>query len=289
MPQAWSCLCLLTTGACRAEPRPCSCLASLHAAAAAAAPVWHPGGAHSTGCLLTGCCCTRVRVSLQVATEAEAVEAFREAQRLSDHFVFIEVIVHKADAAPASRALRQGFMAHHFAAIPGYKHLNLGASLAGGGSSLTAGGCHEERCASVGPALPGPGGECGVNCSSAGAGGTGGGGGVLGPAHGAAAVAAAEAAGGGPVGSGGSGGVTSGVGGGVLDALGEARQAVMMGRMHHAAGSSTCLVAVADGQDAAEAAGSAGGAAPGVGGGVKRQGSRLGLPHAKRLEAEESE
>lgn len=231
-------------------------------------------------------------VSLQVATEAEAVEAFREAQRLSDHFVFIEVIVHKADAAPASGALRQGFMAHHFAAIPGYKHLNLaGASLAGGGSSLTAGGCHEERCASVGPAvLPGPGGARGVNCSSAGGGGgTGGGVSVLGPVHGAAAVAAAEAAGGGPVGSGVSGGVTSGVGGGVLDALGEARRAVMMGRMRHAAGSSTCLVAVADGQDAAEAAGSAGGAAPGVGGGVKRQGSRLALPHAKRLEAEESE
>jgi hypothetical protein len=230
---------------------------------------------------------------MQVATEEQAIEAFREARRLSDHFVFIEVIVHKADAAPASGALRQGFMAHHFAAIPGYKHLNLGASLAGGGgsSSLTAGGCHhDERCASVGPAAGARGG--GVNNSVGGAGSVGGGV-VLGEGQGgSAAIAAADTAGGGgPAGSGGSGGVTSGIGDGVLEALGEARGPVLMSKMHHAAaGSSTCLVAVGEGGlPAAEAAGSTGGAAPGVGGGVKRQGSRLGLPPAKRPEAEGSE
>lgn len=204
---------------------------------------------------------TVVFVASQVTNEAEAAEAFREAKRLSDHFIFIELIVDKRDAAPASAALRQGFMAHHFSSIPGYKNLNLGASLANGGSSLTAG---HDRCASVGAEV-GRGGEA-VRASSPSGGSSGAG--VIGAAAGQPAV------------SGGNVGVISGVGGGVLGALEEAKG------MHHAAGSSTCLVAVGEAHLADPAdAGSVDGAGAGAkGGGVKRKASRLGLLPAKRHE-----
>jgi hypothetical protein len=182
---------------------------------------------------------------LQVGSEAEAVEAFKEAKRLSDHFIFIEILVDKRDAAPASAALRQGFMARHFSSISGYKHLNLGASLAGGSDSLTAG---HDGCASVGAHIGAA--RSGSPTSVGGA--------VLG---GALAVGAAVSA----------------CEGRVLGGAGEARG------MHHAAGSSTCLVAVGE----AHLAASAGAQGVGAEGGVKH--SRLGLVPAKRAAEGEAE
>jgi hypothetical protein len=183
---------------------------------------------------------------LQVTTAAEAAAAFREAAQLSDHFIFIEVIVDKRDAAPASAALRQGFMARHFSPISGYKHLNLGASLAAD-SSLTAaaaaagGGSGHDGCASVG-----------------------------------AAAAAGEGAGGG---AGGNGGVTSGMREHVSTGPGPAAG------LHPFAGSSTCLVAEGEGEVGrmSPAGGLSPGAGAVVEEGNRQRGSsRLGLVPAKR-------
>lgn len=185
-----------------------------------------------------------------MASEAEAVEAFKEAMQLSDHFIFIEVLVDKRDAAPASAALRQGFKARHFSSISGYKHLNLGASLADGSDSLTAG---HDGCVSVGA--------------------------PMGAARGGSPTSVGGTALGGGLASAGGhgvsvGGATSVFEGGVLCGAGEVRG------MHHAAGSSTCLVAVGEAH-----------LAEGVGaeGAVKRRGSRLGLVPAKRAAEGEPE
>lgn len=188
-----------------------------------------------------------------MTTEAKAAAAFREAVQLSDHFVFIEVIVDKRDASPASAALRQGFMARHFSPISGYKHLNLGASLAAD-SSLTAadgggGGSRHDGCASVG-----------------------------------AAAVTGEGVG---DGTGGNGGATSGMRQHVSTGLGPAAG------LHPFAGSSTCLAAegAAEVGRVSPVAGlltGAGVAGSGVAGAAgderfrQRGGSRPGLVPAKR-------
>jgi hypothetical protein len=185
-----------------------------------------------------------------VTTGEEAAAAFREAAQLSDHFVFIEVIVDKRDAAPASATLRQGFMAHHFSTIPGYKHLKLGVSLAAD-SSLTA------------------------------AGGSGGGGGGCASVGGAAAVAGEG------VGNGGNRGSTSGMTGVVMAEVGPAvgmhafagsstcllaQDEGGPGRMSPAAGPASGIGVMGGG--VAEAAGD--------GGHRQKGGSRMGLVPAKR-------
>eukprot|EP00775_Hariotina_reticulata_P008717 gene8717-8898_t len=50
----------------------------------------------------------------KVRTETEAVAAIAEAKELPDHFIFIEVIVDKRDAAPCAGAMREAFLNHHF-------------------------------------------------------------------------------------------------------------------------------------------------------------------------------
>lgn len=212
----------------------------------------------------------------QVACEADVVSALQEARALRDHFIFIEVLVDRRDAAPAAAALRQGFMARHFSSIPGYRHLNLGASLAHG-SSLTAG---HDGCASV-------------RTEATGAGNSGG-------------VAGASPAPSGAEGGGLGGGSGSGLGADPLERRGHTRlvgggaEAVSSGMGHavgaglarvqgmpQTAGSSTCLVAVGEAHLAGAPA-TTGVAARVSGGAVEGEGtrqrgsSRLGLVPAKR-------
>jgi hypothetical protein len=51
---------------------------------------------------------------MQVRTKAEAVAAIAEAKALSDHFIFMEVIVDKRDAAPCAGMMRAAFLKNHF-------------------------------------------------------------------------------------------------------------------------------------------------------------------------------
>ncbi len=51
---------------------------------------------------------------LQVTTESEAAAAVAAAKQLHDHFVLIEVIVDKRDAAPGAALLRAGICGEHF-------------------------------------------------------------------------------------------------------------------------------------------------------------------------------
>lgn len=204
---------------------------------------------------------------LQVACEAEVVSAFTEAKQLSDHFIFIEVLVDKHDAAPAAAALRQG-MSRHFNPLSGYTHLNMNASMAGG-SSLTAG---HDGCVSAGTEVGGEGDRGGQHTSPAPSGATAGAGGL---------------------------GVVPGAALGTGVQLGGSLQTLKVkGTMHPAAGSSTCLASVgaadglaAEGSPHALGVGGAGGlgraGSVGVVGGVGGEGarhgaSRLGLVPAKR-------
>ncbi|WIA38705.1 hypothetical protein OEZ86_002005 [Tetradesmus obliquus] len=75
----------------------------------------------------------------KVTTEAQACAAIAAAKQLRGHFVFIEVVVDKRDAAPGAAALRQGFVSRHFSNIEGYRHLNLPGST-NANSTLTGGG-----------------------------------------------------------------------------------------------------------------------------------------------------
>jgi hypothetical protein len=77
----------------------------------------------------------------QVTNEEEAQQALDTAAALQDHFVFIEVVIDKRDAAPGAVAFRQGFMAAHFAHIPGYEHLQqeLGSAFAAVAGAAAAG------------------------------------------------------------------------------------------------------------------------------------------------------
>lgn len=82
-----------------------------------------------------------------MTTEEEAQQALDTAAALHDHFVFIEVVIDKRDAAPGSVAFRQGFMAAHFAHIPGYEHLQkeLGSAFAAAAAAGGGDGDHEEH------------------------------------------------------------------------------------------------------------------------------------------------
>eukprot|EP00775_Hariotina_reticulata_P008817 gene8817-8996_t len=50
----------------------------------------------------------------QVRTEAQAIAAIAEAKALSDHFIFMEVVVDKRDAAPCAGVLRETYISRHF-------------------------------------------------------------------------------------------------------------------------------------------------------------------------------
>lgn len=168
-------------------------------------------------------CNPHTRHNTQVRTEAEAVEAITTAKALQDHFIFIEVIVDKRDAAPASAALRTGFMKKHFSAIPGYHHmgLDLPGCTAGAGSTLTG---HEETMAG---GLETPQGSSGPE----------------GDGYTAGAVP------GGP-----SGGVDSPPGGA---AAGTSFGLEAVKQLHHVAGSSSCLAAAAEGPSGSPSAAAA--------------------------------
>jgi hypothetical protein len=56
-----------------------------------------------------------------VTTPSEAVDALEAASRLTDHFIFIEVVVDKRDAAPGAGFFRAGFHKTHFTHLPGYE------------------------------------------------------------------------------------------------------------------------------------------------------------------------
>ena len=68
-------------------------------------------------------------------TEAEADAAIAAARDdYPDHFVFMEVVVDKRDAAPGAGALRAGFVGRHF---------RCAAAVAGGGGRVNT--CAEEK------------------------------------------------------------------------------------------------------------------------------------------------
>lgn len=185
---------------------------------------------------------------LQVSNESEAVAAFAQAKQLSDHFIFIEVVVDKRDAAPASAALRQVFMTKHFSTITGYKHLNLaGNSLAA--STLTAG--HDGCVSQGGVVLSGPGRVPSPTLTE----------GDIVPGQDASMHGGA------------------GVGGGAGEGMVTSWAQGLKG-LQHTAGSSTCLVQAGEAH-LAESAGAQGAAAAA---GAARGGtaSRLGLLPAKR-------
>lgn len=77
----------------------------------------------------------------KVRTEAEADAAIAAARDdYPDHFVFMEVVVDKRDAAPGAGALRAGFVGRHFSNMDGYRHLGLPGSAGGAFSSQTTPG-----------------------------------------------------------------------------------------------------------------------------------------------------